>query len=86
MTPTKIKVTKREAEVLELVACEMPQKAVAAELGISMGTVRAHLRSACQKFRKRTSSGAAMAWFIQEYTLTKRSTRFPQDESKAKAK
>ena len=44
MTPVRL--TEREAEVLRLLAAGRSQKNVAAQLGISVSTVRAHLANA----------------------------------------
>jgi DNA-binding CsgD family transcriptional regulator len=41
--------TKRQAEVVERVASDMPDKQIAAELGISIRTVRAHIQAAADR-------------------------------------
>ena len=82
----KIRVTKREAQILELVdgEAELPQKAIAAHLGISQSTVKAHLKSARKKFGTRSSGRAARLWFLQEYEAAKRSSATGQDADRAK--
>jgi DNA-binding CsgD family transcriptional regulator len=53
--------TDREREVLGLVATGLTNREVAAKLGISVGTVRAHLEHAFSKLAVRTRTAAVAA-------------------------
>jgi DNA-binding NarL/FixJ family response regulator len=52
--------SKREAQVLRLVADGLPDKQIAHKLSISFHTVRMHLRSSYEKLDVNTRAGAAM--------------------------
>lgn len=54
--------TAREREVVDLVWGELPDKAIAQELGISEHTVGTHLRRMLSKTRCRTRAGLALSW------------------------
>ncbi len=53
--------TERERQVLEVVRKGLSNKEIAARMGISLGTVRAHLRSIFRKLDVTSRAGAAMA-------------------------
>ncbi|MFE0691828.1 LuxR C-terminal-related transcriptional regulator [Streptomyces sp. JH002] len=62
--------TKREAEVMALLASGQPNRALARELGISERTVRAHITSLTRKLGIPTRIEAALLAFQYQDTLT----------------
>jgi DNA-binding NarL/FixJ family response regulator len=61
-----MKLTKREREVIELVAAGEGTKAIAAKLGISVYTVKDYLKSAMQRNDWHTRAQAA-AWLSEHH-------------------
>jgi DNA-binding CsgD family transcriptional regulator len=52
----------REREIADLVSVEMMDKEIAPLLGISVSTVRMHLRHASKKLKVRGRVGIAILW------------------------
>lgn len=55
---THASLTGREADVLQLIARGLPNKAISRSLGISLGTVKAHVSSVLSKLRVRSRTAA----------------------------
>jgi len=58
--------TKREIEVMILIAKGEPNKAIAKQLGISENTVEQHLRHIYEKLNVRSRTGAALTLLANE--------------------
>jgi DNA-binding NarL/FixJ family response regulator len=67
-TPRAIGLTPRESHVVALIAAGAPNKQIAAELGLSMNTVKSHIRTAYRAMGV-TSRTQAVLWAV-EHGLT----------------
>lgn len=59
-SPTRIGLTSRETDVLQLLAQGMCNKSIARELGIGVGTVKTHVRGVCDKLGAKARTHAVV--------------------------
>jgi len=59
---TGIRVTRRQAEILALIATGLSDKEVAQRLGLTHGTIRTHLKRLFRRYKLHSRMEAVEAW------------------------
>ncbi len=62
LTQKGIRVTRRQAEILALIALGLSDKEVALQLGVTHGTIRTHLKRLFRRYQLHNRMEAVAAW------------------------